>query len=165
MGSGKSRVGKALAEQMKIPFLDLDAYIETEENRSIPAIFNAVGELGFRKLEWSYLQQLVAQKENQVLALGGGTPCYSNVMGFLKSQPQIRTVFLKTQLAILAERLWSERRHRPMIAHIESQEALVEFIGKHLFERNPFYEQALYRVDTSAKSVSTIVAELESLLG
>ena len=77
MGSGKSRVGKALAEQMKIPFLDLDAYIEAEENRSIPAIFNAVGELGFRKLEWSYLQQLVAQKENQVLALGGGTPCYS----------------------------------------------------------------------------------------
>ena len=52
-----------------------------------------------------------------------------------------------------------------MIAHIESQEALVEFIGKHLFERNPFYEQALYRVDTSAKSVSTIVAELETLLG
>ena len=71
-GSGKSRIGKAVAEAMRMPFLDLDAAIESREGRSIPAIFAEVGEEGFRRLETAMLQDVV-QGAPALVSTGGGT--------------------------------------------------------------------------------------------
>ena len=83
MGSGKSRVGKALSQCIDIPYIDLDSYIEIQEKSSIESIFNNKGEVYFRKKERHYLEQLLLQKEPVILALGGGTPCYYDSMDFI----------------------------------------------------------------------------------
>jgi len=165
MGSGKSLIGRALAKHLKIDFVDLDDYIEAQENQTIATIFKTKGELGFRKLEFQYLEKLMETPKNWVLALGGGTPCYYDSIKRLKAQPKIQTIYLQTALPTLVDRLWLERAHRPMIAHLETKEALAEFIGKHLFERHPFYDQAEFKIETSQKEVSEIVAEMIQLLG
>ena len=165
MGSGKSLIGKALAKKLMIDFVDLDAYIEAQESQSIATIFKTKGELGFRKLEFQKLQNLINANKKIVLALGGGTPCYFDSIRHLNTQPQIKTIYLKSALPTLVERLWLERDHRPMIAHLQSKIDLTEFIGKHLFERQSFYNQAKFSVNTTHKKVVDIVTEIEALLG
>lgn len=70
--SGKSTVGKVLARRMKRNFFDLDEEIERAEGRTIPEIFAAVGEGGFREIESRVLRENLAQKNGIVLATGGG---------------------------------------------------------------------------------------------
>ena len=164
MGSGKSLIGKALAKQLNIDFVDLDAYIEGQKNQTIASIFKIQGELGFRKLEFQYLQDLIHANKKVVLALGGGTPCYFDNMEHLNAQPTIKSIYLKTALPTLVDRLWLERKHRPMIAHLPTKEALAEFIGKHLFERQPFYNKAQFSVEATNKSVADIVTAIVVLL-
>lgn len=71
MGSGKTSVGKRLAEKLNYDFIDLDKEIEKGEGKTIPAIFDKYGEQYFRKLEQTYLQKFL-EKEKIILATGGG---------------------------------------------------------------------------------------------
>jgi shikimate kinase len=72
-GSGKSTVGPMLARQLGVRFLDTDVRLAQEQGRSIPAIFAAVGEKGFRRLESRLIKRLVMRlRTNAVIALGGG---------------------------------------------------------------------------------------------
>ena len=86
-------------------------------------------------------------------------------MDQFKKQPKIKTIYLRSELNTLLDRLWKERLHRPMIANLKTKESLAKFIGKHLFERNFYYEQAEFKVDTDFKTVDEIVTEVCSLLG
>ena len=70
-GSGKSTLGKLLARRPARPFVDLDAEIEKAAGRSIPAIFAAEGEAGFRARELRALEE-VSTRPRAVVALGGG---------------------------------------------------------------------------------------------
>ena len=72
MGCGKSTVGKLLAKKLGMSFTDLDSYIETKENMSIPEIFASKGEPYFRKAETKAVEEL-AYRNNAVIACGGGT--------------------------------------------------------------------------------------------
>ena len=67
MGSGKSTLGKALANAKNIPFIDLDDYIAERENSSIPHIFKTKGEIYFRKKEAEYLQELLQNPNDLVI--------------------------------------------------------------------------------------------------
>ena len=80
MGCGKSTVGKTLARIKNIPFIDLDQYIEDQQNMSVRELFKAEGELKFRKLEQKALLELIEANTPAVIALGGGTPCYFDNM-------------------------------------------------------------------------------------
>jgi shikimate kinase len=71
MGSGKSTIGRALAQRLKREFFDSDAYITQRCGVSIPVIFAHEGEAGFRAREKQALQELCA-REGLVLATGGG---------------------------------------------------------------------------------------------
>lgn len=75
MASGKTSVGRLLADSLGCPFLDLDEVIVKKAGRSIPAIFASEGEEGFRRLEKQALEQTVSRyaENTAVLALGGGT--------------------------------------------------------------------------------------------
>ncbi|MCC6726394.1 MAG: shikimate kinase, partial [Saprospiraceae bacterium] len=75
MGVGKSFLGKALAERLGLPFVDLDEIIEEQEGMSISSIFSSKGEAYFRVVEASCLRNL-ASKDNLVIATGGGAPCF-----------------------------------------------------------------------------------------
>ena len=72
MATGKSSVGKRLAEILGYDFLDMDAAIESEQGVSIPQIFSSRGEAAFRALESEMVEKL-AQRNRCVIATGGGT--------------------------------------------------------------------------------------------
>ena len=160
MGSGKSVVGKGLAKKLSQPYTDLDTYTEKNENMSIPEIFSERGEIYFRKKEQEYLRSFLESYDEGVLSLGGGTPCSPGTMEFLNSFTNNRTVYLKASIETLTDRLFPEKSHRPLIAHIETENALRDFIRKHIFERSPYYSQAQIQIAVDTKSVAEIVAEL-----
>jgi shikimate kinase len=163
MGCGKSTVGQILARNLKINFLDLDDFIEQKQNTSIPEIFNTKGELFFRTIESEAVKQLCHNYDSLVLALGGGTPCYSDTMQFLVNHPNVKTVFLNLSIKNLSERLILEKAKRPLIANLNDAD-IPEFIAKHLFERSFYYNQAELTIQTDNLSVSEITAMIKTKL-
>lgn len=160
MGSGKSVIGKKLSEVLNYNYLDLDDYIQLKENKSITEIFKSKGEIYFRKIESKYLDEVIVDKLNTVISLGGGTPCYSENMTKIKHAKNASSIYLKTSISVLAERLFSEKNHRPLISHIQEKEELIEFIGKHMFERSPYYNQSDITIDTDQKSIDEVVESI-----
>ena len=163
MGSGKTTIGKLLAKELRIKFLDLDSYIEEAEGITISTLFREKGEIYFRKKEAAGLRQILSEEENFVLSIGGGTPCYANNMQAISEMIE-NGIYLKVGLKELVRRLSSEKAERPLIANI-SEEALPEFIGNHLFERSFFYNQANIVISCDGKSTAEIVAEIAKSLG
>lgn len=164
MGSGKSTVGKHLAASLNIPFDDLDVCIENEENTTVSQIFNTKGELYFRKKEYQVLQTQIEAPSSMVLALGGGTPCYGNVMQLLNQNAKVVSVYLDVSIETLTARLFLEKEARPLIAHISEKAMLNDFIRKHLFERRFYYNQATLKISTDEKSLQEIVEEIVAQL-
>lgn len=160
MASGKSTIGKLLAKKLDFDFLDLDTYIQVNENMDIPTIFSKKGEIYFRKKETESLKEIIHDLDFTVVSLGGGTPCYGNNMELLKSSSNSKSIYLKVSIAELSKRLLSEKEMRPLVSHLESEEEIVEFIGKHLFERNFFYNQSDIVIDTNGKSTEEIVDKI-----
>lgn len=159
MGSGKSTIGKLVAKQLKINFLDLDKYIEKAEGKTIAQIFSDKGELYFRKKEFFYLNEVLTSNTSFLLSTGGGTPCYGNNMEAIIKATK-NNVYLKVSLHELVDRLSKEKSHRPLIANIGNT-ALPEFIGKHLFERSFYYNQAEIKISCDNKSPEELAAEIE----
>ena len=157
MGSGKSSVGKRLAHVLKYDFIDLDQYIESKVHMDVKSIFKTKGEIGFRKLESQYLEETSIQPKT-VLALGGGTPCYGDNLNRIKQHDHSIMIYLKSSISHLTDRLFSERDTRPLISHLKTKQELSEFIGKHLFERAPYYEQSDIVIKTDDLSIEEIVA-------
>ena len=87
-GSGKSTVGKLLAEQLGRPFIDTDEEIVRIDGRSIPAIFEAVGETGFRDIE-SAVIKTVAARQGAVIATGGGAVLREENVSLLKENGRL----------------------------------------------------------------------------
>jgi shikimate kinase len=98
-----------------------------------------------------------------VLALGGGTPCYSDTMQFLVNHPNVKTVFLNLSIKNLSDRLIHEKAKRPLIANLNDAD-IPEFIAKHLFERSFYYNQAELIIQTDNLSVSEITARIKTKL-
>lgn len=160
MGSGKSSVGKELSKIAKMPFVDLDDFIELREGKSITSLFQERGEIYFRKKEAQYVQELILDKSPLILATGGGTPCYGSVMKFLKETPELLTIYLNTSVDVLTDRLWEERAQRPLIAHLSDKELLNEFIRKHLFERAFYYNQASVKIQCDSLDIKAIAEKI-----
>jgi len=163
MGSGKSAIGKSLAELTSLPYIDLDDFIVESENSSIDQIFSLKGEIYFRRKEHHYLIELLNKPEQRIISLGGGTPCYDNNISLLKTEG-IVSFYLKTSIGTLVNRLKSELEKRPILKRFSTTEELAEFIAKHLFERQFYYNQANFTILTDNKSVNRIVGEIAALL-
>jgi len=160
MASGKSTIGRLLAKIVDFRFIDLDLFIENKEEMTISEIFTKKGEVYFRKIENIYLKELLSNYNNCVISLGGGTPCYSNNMDLIMSNKETVCFYLKTSINEIVIRLMNEKEQRPLVAQIESEESLKEFVGKHLFERNPFYLRSDFIINTDQKSKDNIVEEI-----
>ncbi|MFI1770834.1 shikimate kinase [Thalassobellus citreus] len=160
MASGKSTLGKILAEKLNYEFVDLDDYIEEIEKMTVSEIFKAKGEIYFRKQEAFYLNEMLDAKNNIILSVGGGTPCFGVNMEMILNSKNVKSIYLKASLPKLVKKLMKKKAKRPLIAHIESEEALTEFIGKHLFERSQYYSQAEFTITTDGKTKKDIVEEL-----
>ena len=162
MASGKSTVGRLLARQLGTSFVDLDDYIEQQQKKSIKDIFSEKGEIFFRKLEHQMLKEVLDSHTAVVLSTGGGTPCYANNMETILQQSD-NSIYLNHSIPVLVERITKEKEHRPLVKNIPGND-LPEFVGKHLFERRPFYMQAEHRVDCDPLSAEEVVAEIKKLL-
>jgi shikimate kinase len=139
MGSGKSTHGKKLAGLLKQPFVDLDQFIQSEENKTVQFIFENEGEKQFRKLETKYLAALTQRAESHVISLGGGTVCFAGNLELVKDNGLL--IFIEMPAAALAERLQKSTQKRPLLKNVPP-ENLNNFIEEKLQERNRFYRQA-----------------------
>jgi len=157
MGSGKSHISKILSEKINFKLIDLDKEISRRNKLTIPEIFEKRGEIYFRKLEREILEEILATEENIVFSLGGGTPVYYNNMEIINHNS--KSVFLRTSINTLIERISKQKEKRPLIANI-SDENLPEFIAKHLFERNVFYSKAQFQISTDSKEPEEIMNEI-----
>jgi shikimate kinase len=89
MGAGKSTVGAAVAEAGGVPFVDVDAEIETRAGMAIPEIFAKKGELWFRRTEERVVRELLASAPEGVLALGGGAVESPKTRDLLRRHPLV----------------------------------------------------------------------------
>lgn len=153
MGSGKSTVGKELAQTLNLQFIDLDPYIEERNFKTIPEIFASEGEDGFRKAEQKALHE-VSEFENIVIATGGGAPCFFDNMDHIKKTGT--SLYLEGSPRILAERLMNSKTERPLIKG-KTEEELIAFIDETLAKRNNWYKRAdvtmVFDHDISTKEV------------
>jgi shikimate kinase len=150
MGCGKSTIARKLSSIIDIPFIDLDKYIETKHNMTIPEIFDSKGEIKFREIEKETLEKLLMQKDKIIISIGGGTPCYFENMQYI----------LNTTVSTLANRLFYEKDSRPLIKSINDINKLKEFISKHLFERMVYYRKSNHIIDGNDNDVENICNQI-----
>ena len=133
-GSGKSTLGKKLARQLCLPFLDLDTIIEQTAKQPIRTIFAQQGEDAFRKLEQQALHQVIEQKKALVLATGGGAPCFFDNMEYMNQRGT--TVFLDVPIATIVQRMQGQQvADRPLLRELDQNRLVQEYTAK--FEKTP----------------------------
>lgn len=138
MGAGKTTLGRALAKELGIQFIDLDSHIEERLCKSVSQIFADKGEEGFREIERRMLHE-VGEFEDVVISTGGGTPCFFDNIDYMNSQGT--TVFLDVPVERLFIRLSIARKKRPLIMG-KSDDELRAFIMEQLAKREPHYSKA-----------------------
>mgnify|MGYP000624671198 CR=1 FL=1 len=159
MGSGKTTIGKLLADLLSFEFIDTDVYIESQKGSSVSQIFDIEGEEAFRKLETHTLIQLI-KKENVVIATGGGMPCFNSNMALINDLGY--TFYLYTRTKELTRRLVaSDGSVRPLLEGLGDEEALRSFIGNKLLERERYYFSSQYLIDCN-KTKEQVVEEIYS---
>lgn len=145
MGSGKTTIGKKLANYLKYEFIDLDKLIESRAGMSIVNYFELHGEEAFRSLERDVLQK-DEFPENVIIATGGGAPCFGDNMEWMNKNGLV--AYLSLSPKALASRLEHSKTDRPLIRHLKGDE-LIDFISAKLQEREVFYNKAKYVVSAS----------------
>lgn len=155
-GSGKSFLGKKLAEELKIFFIDLDEAIEQEAGISVNKIFSEKGEEYFRNVEAIALRQQ-SKAPGFVMACGGGTPCFHDNMKFMNESGI--SVFLNVPISEIVKRLSvKEKQVRPLLAGTENLENKLKGL---LEKRISFYNQANV-ILTEAISPSEILTRIKT---
>ena len=151
MGCGKTEIGSKISQKLGMKFIDLDKYIEKREGSSITKIFEKKGDIYFRIIESKYLHQII-KEDNVILSLGGGTPCYHENYKIFNSDNNI-SFYLKYSRKNLSKRLFAIKKTRPLISQFKSEDKLLEFVSKHLFEREYYYSMAKNTINCDDKSI------------
>jgi shikimate kinase len=157
MGSGKTTVGKLLAERLNCPHLDLDALIVAHEGISINQIFAKHGEAYFRSLESEMLAE--AFKREGILSTGGGTPVRP-INRRLLINSGIPVVYLKASPEVITERLQGDQS-RPLFQSLDKE----KLIQLHHERENAYEQSATLRLSTDHKEPSEIVRTILKSLG
>jgi len=158
MGSGKSTIGKLLAQELRWHFFDLDEEIVRRERMTIEQIFAQQGEPYFRRCEGEILASL-QQGQQAVIALGGGTPTQEAVWPILQHG---LAIYLRCQPEELFRRLKDDNQ-RPMLSRMPASNRLPH-IRSLLSQREPYYLRAALVIDSFAQhtpfETAAILAQL-----
>lgn len=152
MGSGKSTVGRLVARDLGMTFVDTDEVIEQRAGMRIPDIFAARGESAFRDQEKEVAAELVAG-EKQVIATGGGLVCRPGNMELLKSGALV--VCLWAGPDTIWERVRTQT-HRPLL-QVPDPRAEVERL---LALREPFYRESDVLVNSGLRSLREVASQV-----
>ena len=172
MGSGKTTVGKVLADFLGCPFMDLDDLVVKKAGKSIPDIFAQDGEAAFRQLEARILRQTVEKyaESTVVLALGGGavtTPASAALL-----HEKTVCIYLRATLDTLLGRLAGETAGRPLLQEIPDQVGNDEgkdvmpgpdraSVAARLASREPVYEETAHVIiDTDGLAPDEVADEI-----
>ena len=153
MGSGKSAVGRQLAQRLGLTFIDSDAEIEARTGVDVACIFDREGEVGFRTRERDVIDQLTRQPRSLV-ATGGGAVLDPLTRERLRSRGCV--VYLRTSVD---QQLARTRRstHRPLLDTPDPRGTLQRL----MLQRAGLYEEtADLTVDTDGRKVKTVVDEI-----
>lgn len=156
MGTGKSQIGKRLAKELRMSYLDTDEFIEKREKDSILAIFRKRGEKYFRRLETKIVKE-VALLDNYVISTGGGVVLREENIRVLKKNAFI--ICLLASPEVILERTKGDEK-RPLLG-VNNQKKRVEEL---LAIRRPYYEKADFSVDTSTLDSKKVVEEIVKFL-
>ena len=140
MGVGKTLYSGKWAKVINATAYDLDDMIIEQERMSITEIFAQKGEDYFRKKEAELLRSF-ADKDNFILATGGGVPCFYDNMQWMNENGI--TIWLNELPDILYGRLKHAKAHRPLLKDLDD-ESLRAYLDKKMTEREPYYSQAKY---------------------
>ena len=160
MAAGKTTLGKALARDLGLQFVDLDHYIENRYHSTVSQLFADRGEEGFRQIERNMLHE-VAEFENVIISCGGGTPCFYDNMDYMNSLCE--TVYLKASAEVLAAHLKMGKVVRPLIQG-KTDEELTAYIQGMLDQREPYYMKAMHIFNVDLLNSREKVAESVRLL-
>ena len=146
-------MGKEISALTGYPFLDTDELFEEKYRVSILDFFKRYNEESFRKIESEILLETLNYKD-AIVATGGGTPCFSDNMEFIKRNGI--SIYMKMYLISLVNRLAVVRKKRPLLNSIPVKE-LEPFIRKQLSERELYYSQADFIIDAESITAVDIV--------
>ncbi len=158
MGTGKTVVGKALAQKLCKEFIELDAVIEKKAGKTIPEIFRQDGEIHFRELEIKAVGD-VANKKNVVIACGGGIVLNTINIDRLKKGCVI--IYLTAAPSVILKRTASDKAGRPLLNVADRARE----IKKLLDYRRPFYTRAAdIVINTSRLNVERVADKILEIL-
>ncbi len=160
MSSGKTTIGKILANNLNYNFYDIDEIFEERFKISINNFFEKFGENKFRELE-HYLLKKTLLEDNCVVSCGGGTPCFYDNIKLINESGM--SIYLKLPQYDLLERLKKTKKKRPLIVDL-SNEKLKEYIYENLNKREIYYNQARVIIDVKGILPQSFVVHLKELL-
>ncbi|MDH4092285.1 MAG: shikimate kinase [Cyclobacteriaceae bacterium] len=144
-GSGKSTLGKQLAQKLLVEFVDLDEQIENREGKSVPALFSENGEDYFREVEAKVLREWAGSEKSFVMATGGGAPCYYGGIDLI-NQTGI-SIFLHVPVSKLISRL-EKGIVRPLL-HVQDDKEKEARLNMLQDQRLKCYQQANITVENA----------------
>lgn len=152
MGTGKSSVGRLVAQQLHFDFLDTDAVIEARAGKAISRIFEEEGEQAFRQLENKVVHELALRKR-AVIATGGGLVVNPENLASLKEHALVVCLWASP------ETIWSRVKnqdHRPLLQDPEPLEKIRSLLN----ERAPSYKQADVLLNTELRSMRDVAQQV-----
>lgn len=152
MGTGKSSVGRLIADQLHFAFLDTDELVETRAGKSISTIFAQEGEPAFRKMEETIVGELATRKRT-VISTGGGVAAVPANIASLREHALVVCLWASP------EKIWERVRgqsHRPLLREADP----LAKIRQLLTAREPFYKQADVLLNTELRSVREVAQQV-----
>jgi shikimate kinase len=152
MGTGKTSVGRLVADQLHFEFLDTDELIQTGTGRTITDIFARDGEPAFRALEEKIVQELAGRRKT-VISTGGGLPVNPDNLASLKQHALVVCLWSSP------EKIWERVRHQSHRPLLHDPDPLAK-IRELLAAREPFYKQADVLLNTELRSVREVAQQV-----
>lgn len=152
MGTGKTSVGKLVAEQLHFDYLDTDEMIQSATGKTIAEIFKNEGEKNFRELEEKVVEE-ISVRTKTVVSTGGGLPVNPNNLATLKSHALVVCLWASP------EKIWERvknQSHRPLLHDENPQQKIRELLAA----REPFYKKADVLLNTELRSLREVAQQV-----